>query len=54
MALKRGMKPLLITGANRGIGYETARQPAGRGFHVVIGARSEQHGLQAQRKPERI
>jgi NAD(P)-dependent dehydrogenase (short-subunit alcohol dehydrogenase family) len=41
------MKTVLITGANRGIGFETARQFATRGFHVVIGARAEQHGHKA-------
>lgn len=41
------MKTVLITGANRGIGFETARQVATRGFHVVIGARSEQQGQKA-------
>lgn len=44
------MKTVLITGANRGIGFETARQLAGRGFHVVIGARSEQQGQKALRE----
>src|SRR5437867_9862942 len=48
------MKTVLITGANRGIGFETARQLAGRGFHVVIGARSEQQGQKAVRELERI
>jgi NAD(P)-dependent dehydrogenase (short-subunit alcohol dehydrogenase family) len=33
------MKTVLITGANRGIGFETAKQLASKGFHVVIGAR---------------
>lgn len=47
------MKTVLITGANRGIGFETARQLAGRGFHVVIGARSDEHGRTAQRELEK-
>jgi NAD(P)-dependent dehydrogenase (short-subunit alcohol dehydrogenase family) len=38
---------VLITGSNRGIGFETARQLAQRGFHVVIAARDEQKGRQA-------
>jgi NAD(P)-dependent dehydrogenase (short-subunit alcohol dehydrogenase family) len=46
------MKTVLITGANRGIGFETARQLATRGFHVVIGARSEQQGHKAVRELE--
>ena len=41
------MKTVLITGANRGIGFETARQLAARGFNVVVGARSEQDGQKA-------
>jgi NAD(P)-dependent dehydrogenase (short-subunit alcohol dehydrogenase family) len=34
----------LITGANRGIGLETARQLARRSFHVVIAARDQASG----------
>ena len=48
------MKTALITGANRGIGIETARQLAAREFHVVIGARSDQQGQTAVRELERV
>ena len=37
----------LITGANRGIGLETAQQLARRGFHVVVAARDEAGGKRA-------
>jgi NAD(P)-dependent dehydrogenase (short-subunit alcohol dehydrogenase family) len=36
-----------ITGANRGIGFETAKQLARRGFHVVVAARDPASGQQA-------
>lgn len=38
---------VLITGSNRGIGLETSRQLARRGFHVVMAARDEGKGQQA-------
>jgi len=41
------MKTALITGANRGIGWEVAHQLAGKGFHVFIGARNREAGLKA-------
>jgi NAD(P)-dependent dehydrogenase (short-subunit alcohol dehydrogenase family) len=41
------MKTALITGANRGIGYEVARQLAGKGFHIFVGARDPRNGREA-------
>jgi NAD(P)-dependent dehydrogenase (short-subunit alcohol dehydrogenase family) len=38
---------VLITGANRGIGLETAKQLAKRGFHVIVAARDEASGQHA-------
>lgn len=40
-------RTVLITGGNRGIGFETAKQLATRGFHVVIGARNAYKAKQA-------
>jgi NAD(P)-dependent dehydrogenase (short-subunit alcohol dehydrogenase family) len=41
------MKTALITGANKGIGYEVARQLGAKGFHVFVGARNPQNGREA-------
>jgi NAD(P)-dependent dehydrogenase (short-subunit alcohol dehydrogenase family) len=38
----------LITGANKGIGLETARQLGARGVTVLVGARDEERGLKAE------
>ncbi|HQU82328.1 MAG TPA: SDR family NAD(P)-dependent oxidoreductase, partial [Pyrinomonadaceae bacterium] len=43
-------KIALITGANRGIGFETARQLGQQGIKVLIGARSEEKGIEAESK----
>jgi len=39
----------LITGANKGIGLETARQLGARGITVLAGARDEARGMAAER-----
>jgi NAD(P)-dependent dehydrogenase (short-subunit alcohol dehydrogenase family) len=41
------MKTALITGANKGIGYEVARQLAAKGFYVFVGARNSKAGRKA-------
>ena len=44
------MKTALITGANKGIGFETAKQLVQKGFYVYLGSRSLENGLQAIEK----
>lgn len=38
---------VLITGANKGIGLETARQLANAGYHVFVGCRDQERGEEA-------
>lgn len=40
-------KKVLITGANKGIGFETARQLGQQGWYILLGARNEQRGMEA-------
>ena len=43
-------KIALITGGNKGIGFETARQLARTGVHVIIGSRERSKGVEASLK----
>lgn len=43
-------KIALVTGANKGIGYETARQLAAQGITVLLGARDAKKGQEAVEK----
>jgi NAD(P)-dependent dehydrogenase (short-subunit alcohol dehydrogenase family) len=42
-------KIALITGANKGIGFETARQLAAQDMTALVGARDEERGRAAER-----
>jgi len=44
------MKKVLITGANKGIGFETARQLLQHGYYVYIGSRNLENGQAAVAK----
>jgi len=44
------MKSVLITGANKGIGFETARQLLQQEFYVYLGCRDLQKGLEASKQ----
>jgi NAD(P)-dependent dehydrogenase (short-subunit alcohol dehydrogenase family) len=41
------MRTVLITGANKGIGFETAKQLAKLGYYVYLGSRDEARGAEA-------
>ncbi|MFD0695306.1 SDR family oxidoreductase [Paenibacillus sp. GCM10027628] len=44
-----GQKIALVTGGNRGIGYEMCKQLAERGFHVLLAGRTAAAGREAAR-----
>jgi len=44
------MKSVLITGANKSIGFETARQLLQKGYYVYLGSRDLKKGLEAIKK----
>lgn len=47
---KQKMKSALITGANKGIGFEAAKQLAQKGYYVYMGSRNLKNGLDAVEK----
>lgn len=48
--MENKIKTAIVTGANRGIGFEIARQLAEQHFTVIIAARNEKAGKEAARK----
>jgi NAD(P)-dependent dehydrogenase (short-subunit alcohol dehydrogenase family) len=44
------MKKALITGANKSIGFETARQLLQKGYYIYLGSRNLDNGLEAVKK----
>ncbi len=44
------MKSALITGANKSIGYETARQLLQKGYYIFLGSRNTENGVAAVEK----
>jgi NAD(P)-dependent dehydrogenase (short-subunit alcohol dehydrogenase family) len=47
---KEEMKNVLITGANKGIGFEMAKQMAQSGYFVFLGSRDKRKGIDAVKK----
>jgi NAD(P)-dependent dehydrogenase (short-subunit alcohol dehydrogenase family) len=45
-----GQRIALVTGANKGIGFEVVRDLARKGFHVFLGARNSDAGVAAVQK----
>ncbi|KQT27640.1 hypothetical protein ASG22_20325 [Chryseobacterium sp. Leaf405] len=48
------MKKALIAGANKGIGYETAKQLLENGYYVFIGSRKLENGILAVQQLNKV
>ena len=48
--MSENKKTVLITGANKGLGFETARQLGKQGYTILVGARDETRGAEAVEK----
>lgn len=48
--MSKETRTALLTGANRGLGFETARQLSQRGFHLLLTARNPERGAEAARR----
>jgi len=44
------MKKVLITGANKSIGFQAARQLLQKGYYIYLGSRNLENGLEAAEK----
>lgn len=51
MAISPSSKIVLVTGANQGIGFEIAKSLSSKtGYHVLLGSRNPQRGIDAAKK----
>jgi NAD(P)-dependent dehydrogenase (short-subunit alcohol dehydrogenase family) len=48
--LSQGKRVAVVTGGNRGIGFETCRQLGALGYHVILAARDRMLGESAAEK----